>query len=267
MMNGPNKVTAPIARSTAYDFNCHLSLDHTSDPRSARRSGHEPLGEANGPGAEVLDVMPHEFLFEDTSSRGKSASRMKAKSSLNGVVLSSQAIADVNYALGALGEKCKIDTTVGRDEIRRLDKPMNPDVHRSINRALNRHIQYIGVAVTGIKGGPSTAQQRQGFSATRGGLFTIVHRGDQVIPAGARIAMQFDIRDIVADRKTAFKTDGIPYNKILPRLIQVEDRDEAVYDLAAYGSTSRISVHVKPAKFFLPDIDTLQRHGRRYAPQ
>ena len=180
-MSGPNKVTAPIARSTAYDFNCHLSQSHTVDPRSNAGSGNNGFGkDASG---EVLNVMPHEFLYEVVGGRQHNAARMKAKSSLNGAVLPQEAWNHINQVARLyVDNKADLSTTEGRVRLKKSHS-LSMRQKQVLNSALNRYIRYVGVAVTGIQGGPPTALQRQGFSATRGGLMTVVHRG-KTIPAG-----------------------------------------------------------------------------------
>ncbi len=269
-MYGPNKVTAPIARSTAYDFNCHLSQSHTGDPRSRQRNDDDVLGKDTS--GEVLNVMPHEFLFEVVGGRQHNAARMKAKSSLNGVVLETAALQDMDRVADAiLGQGCRFSTRAGRQEMNRRLKGGTPDaIIDEMNRALNRYIRYVGVAVTGIEGGPATAAQRQGFSATRGGLMTVLHRGKDPIPAGSRVAMEFDIRDILqADEGTIdvlHHADGVPRTKILPRLVRVHDKDEAVYDIksAIAGIRKGHTVHALHG-LLIPETYTVARGGLPFA--
>ena len=269
-MPGPNKVTAPIARSTAYDFNCHLSQSHTGDVRSRQRDSLDSFGVHQS--GEVLDVMPHEFLYEVVGGRHAHAARMKAKSSLNGVVLDAHAAKYIDQVAQLyLGGKCDFSTKDGRKKMKKLldDSPHYVD---TMNRALNRFIRYVGVAVTGIQGGPATAAQRQGFSATRGGLMTIVHRGAP-IPAGSRVAMEFDIRDILeadtgnGDIQSLRDADagGVPRSKILPRLVVVDDATEAVYDMKESLAGIRKSHTVRPFELLMPAVHTVARGGLPFA--
>jgi len=266
-MYGPNKVTAPIARSTAYDFNCHLSHTHTKDSRVHTAGQAFP---ANDP--ESLHVMPHELLFEEVNGRSaRNASRMKAKSSLNGVRLAADAVNAINATLlSTLGDECNIDTPEGRTNILKELK-VNDDktVRDAINDTLNRYLRYVGVAITGISGGMATALQRQGFSATRGGLMTIMHRGN-AIPAGARVAMQFDIMDICeADLGRIAMNhggSGVPHDKILPRLVEVKDSDGAVYDLhAAMGRQVSVE-NIHAPGVLMPRASFMLRESRPFVP-
>ena len=266
-MSGPYKVTAPIARSTAYDFNCHLSQSHTGDPRSRHGNDEAMLGKYTS--GEVLNVMPHEFLFEVVGGRQHNAARMKAKSSLNGVELEGAASDYMDRAaLMILGQGCKFSTRAGRQEMKTVLQNKVPGQLEAMNHALNRYIRYVGVAVTGIAGGPATAAQRQGFSATRGGLMTVMHRGD-TIPAGSRVAMAFDIRDILeadkGDIGMLHLADGVPRTKILPRLVRVRDEDEAVYDIkeAIAGIRKGHTVHALHG-LLLPKTFTVARGALRF---
>jgi hypothetical protein len=269
-MSGPNKVTAPIARSTAYDFNCHLSQSHTVDPRS--NAGNVDKGFGTDAGSEVRNVMPHEFLYEVVGGRQASAARMKAKSSLNGAILPPEAWNHINQVARLyVHDKANLSTAAGRVSLKN-DYPLTERQREILNRALNRYIRYVGVAVTGIQGGPPTALQRQGFSATRGGLMTVVHRG-KTIPAGSRVAMEFDIQDILeADTGNGWihalhgaESGGVPRTKILPRLIQVEDADEAVYDMKETLAGIRKSHTVYPVELLMPQIYTVTRATMPFA--
>lgn len=267
-MLGPHKVTAPIARSTAYDFNCHLSQSHTGDPRSRHGNDDHMLGKETS--GEVLNVMPHEFLFEVVGGRQHNAARMKAKSSLNGVKLEPAALAYMDQAANMIcGQQCEFSTKEGRRAMKvQLDQDKGKI--KGMNHALNRYIRYVGVAVTGIEGGPATAAQRQGFSATRGGLMTVMHRGEP-IPAGSRVAMEFDIRDILEaeDNRGTIEilrqAEGVPRTKILPRLVRVRDEDDAVYDIkdAIAGIRKGHTVHALHG-LLLPKTFTVVRHALRF---
>jgi hypothetical protein len=270
-MSGPHKVTAPIARSTAYDFNCHLSQSHTVDPRSNAGSGDKGFG--TDATSEVRNVMPHEFLYEVVGGRQASAARMKAKSSLNGAVLPQEAWNHINQVARLyVDNKANLSTTEGRVSLMK-STTLTERQRQVLNKALNRYIRYVGVAVTGIQGGPPTALQRQGFSATRGGLMTVVHRGDTQIPAGSRVAMEFDIQDILeADTGNGWihalhgaESGGVPRSKILPRLIRVVDPDEAVYDVKETLAGIRKSHTVYPVELLMPDIYTVTRETLPFA--
>ena len=269
-MSGPHKVTAPIARSTAYDFNCHLSQSHTVDPRSNAGSGNNGFGkDASG---EVLNVMPHEFLYEVVGGRQHNAARMKAKSSLNGAVLPQEAWNHINQVARLyVDNKADLTTHEGRKRL----GPLSARQKQVLNSALNRYIRYVGVAVTVIQGGPPTALQRQGFSATRGGLMTVMHRGEHPIPAGSRVAIEFDIKDIL-DAETGngwitglhgtdTESGGVPRSKILPRLILVVDPEEAVYDVKETLAGIRKSHTVYPVELLMPSAYTVTRATMPFA--
>jgi len=236
-MLGPHKVTAPIARSTAYDFNCHISKSHTGDPRAHLQRG-DTAFKVDDPASR--NVMPHEILFEEVHTRSGNAARMRGKSSLNGVTLDPRATARIDLAVKEnLGNTLSFTSVAGRKMIYEYLKEQHITVDqadvriKAINTALNAAVYYIGVAITGIAGGPNTAQQRQGFSATRGGLMTIMHRG-KPIPAGSRLAMEFDIRDILEaehGKGVVQNGAGVPRTKMMPRLVKVDDDSDALHDL------------------------------------
>jgi len=186
--------------------------------------------------------MPHEFLFEEMQNRSANAARMKGKSSLNGVVFSRLAVAEINAAVAATTGQRNVDfqTHEGRRRMAENMSGVEDDdaMWQRINRTLNAHIRYVGVAITGCKAGPGNALQRQGFSATRGGLMTVMNTGNKAVPAGARVAIEFHMRDILnhalkSRRLAALQLEGVPRSKLLPRLVQVRDEVDVQYDLGA----------------------------------
>jgi hypothetical protein len=228
------KVTAPIARSTAYDFNAHLSSSHTRDRRMNAQQDQLPCNDE-----EHLDVNEHEFLFEVADVRHVLASRMKCKSSLNGVSLPLHLLTTVQnelqrrFAAVYTYPECNFATRDGRKAWHTaLNTRYGGDDDQphwsAVNIAFNRYIRYVGVAVTPCKGGPSKPQQRQGFSATRGGLNTVaVNLYNKLpIPAGSRVCIQFDVRDILRA-----EIDGARATKLIPRLCRVDDLEETILDV------------------------------------
>lgn len=233
----PRKVTAPIARSTAYDFNCELAHCHrrSRDTRTLQRTA--TVGDA-GPD-ECVSIMPHELLFKFTDDTADSSRRMRAMSSLNGCRLPGTVAEDLNTQIQGYGIAGFNVTDFQHRELDPVRQATNGELRRE-NNILNSCIQYVGVAVTGCAGGAQGALQRQGFSATRGGLVTVVHTGKKAIPAGAKVAMEFDISDLAEDRPRGASThDGIPMQKIVPHLVKVEDdRDIALGVLAGAGNAA-----------------------------
>ena len=199
----PRKITAPIARSTAYDFNCHIANSHTKHHREVQNEF------VNASDPESRHIMPHEFIFRP--SRDVNHARMKAMSSLNGLHFTDTEKTQLDQALLAedllpnrpvVGGRCSVSG--GTDDIKQIsdrwDAGTDPDAHaarRRVNRVLNRMFTYVGVAITGCESGAAGALQRQGFSATRGGLMTVINTGKDTIPAGAHVRLEFDLGDIL----------------------------------------------------------------------
>lgn len=215
----PNKVTAPIARSTAYDFNCHLSLCHTK----GRDNYVSDAFATRNP--EDANVMPHEVLFAIDTGQINKTSRMRCQSSLNFSALPRDTIEKLEGALSAIiGHQINLRDGEGKNAAHEHVKGKDDndmDIQR-LNAILNEHVRYVGVAVTGCTGGAANALQRQGFSATRGGLMTVMNTGANHILPGHRVRMQLDIRDIVATTLKR-RIDGISNQKIVPRLTASTD--------------------------------------------
>lgn len=218
-----NKVTAPIARSTAYDFNCHLPKCHIR-PADQRRGG---VGVHDND--ENVSVMPHELLFACNDKHTSASRRMHAMSSLNGYVFTKQAHDDIVEAVRRHHPTASNYSSIYTPPKDVKYSDLSASQAKAINRSLNKYIRYVGVAVTGCGGGPSNALQRQGYSATRGGLVTVIHTGEE-IPAGAKIAMEIDCRCLFADHRRAVHATGVPKDKILANLVEVKD-DEDLFDI------------------------------------
>lgn len=227
----PRKITAPIARSTAYDFNTQLSHSHLTDYR--RLTG-LPLS-FDCTNDDERNVMPHEFLFEEVSK--KSQQRIRAKSSLNGVQISEELVSTVNKALGRAMFDELWDPTSKQSAQRLLGlwKTRPADQQAIVNRALNSFFRYVGVAVTGCQAGSAGALQRQGFSATRGGLMTVLNTGTAAIPAGAHVRIELDFGDILSvhtlNRRNGVDLDGVPASKIVARLVKVDAGEDILMDM------------------------------------
>lgn len=197
---------------------------------------------------EHLDVNEHEFLFEVADVRHVLASRMKCKSSLNGVNLPVHLATSVQNELRRrfpiqTNESWSLSTRDGRKAFHMALSPIyNTERTQAdwsaVNLVFNRYIRYVGVAVTPCKGGPSKPQQRQGFSVTRGGLNTVVVKlyNDTPIPAGSRVCIQFDVRDILKAESEVRPT------KLIPRLCKVDDLEETILDVQNVLTGGNIAV-------------------------
>lgn len=216
----PHKVTAPIARSTAYDFNCHLSLCHTKGRGSLASNAIEVKLD------EDQNVLPHELLFAIDSAQGSKSQRMRCASSLNGSSLHQDTVTKLNrYVRLVVGADANINTQSGRERVAEHIRDFTDDnqVIQRLNNQLNEHVRYVGVAVTGCTGGAANALQRQGFSASRGGLMTVMNTGNATILPGQRVYMQLHIKDIVNDTPARAEIEGINISKIVPRLRAAND--------------------------------------------
>lgn len=206
------KITAPVARSTAYDFNVQLAKSHLQQNVHT-----QCLVDARDP--EVRDVMPHEILFAQRKDVDSTDSRLRCMSSLNGVQIDDRAIAAVNEVLPDGMKLFGPDATSIQKAslLEMLDK--DPILLQKVNRAFSAFFVYIGVAITPCKAGQATALQRQGFSATRGGLMTVMNTGHHTISAGKKVCMILDVRDVLRGERTLqHRIEGVPKTKILARL-------------------------------------------------
>ena len=242
----PYKVTAPVARSTAYDFNAQLSTSHVGAGRA------NVIPSVPRTDAEVLNVMPHEILFQPRHSmKGLGASRLHCCSSLNGITIDEKVLKKVNWVLqdGGANNHDAItnlqDHNMCRQLIEELDS--NKKLLAKANDALTEAFHYMGIAVTGCTGGAAGALQRQGFSASRGGLMTVINTGEKAICAGQRVRMQFDIRDILRKRRPRDQgPDGIPHQKIIPRLVAIDESSSTLEDaLDGISTTESSSMHIE----------------------
>jgi len=91
----PYKVTAPVARSTAYDFNAQLSKSHLVSVGRVSEDCAVPVAGIN----ETRDVMAHEILFEPRNKLMVNNARLHCASSLNGVKIGTRAMHDVRQCM------------------------------------------------------------------------------------------------------------------------------------------------------------------------
>ena len=225
----PGKVTAPISRSTAYDFNCELAHCHRRSRDVRAASSSNTLGDASND--ECVSVMPHELLFRINDGTTASNRRMTAMSSMNGVTLPEKVRKELNAYVQDAAEKDDYDVLTCKS----WPENMTAEKNKQANKYLNQCIQYVGVAVTGCAGGAQGALQRQGFSATRGGLVTVLHTGKDAIPAGAKVALEVHAQDLCTDTQRRCSTsthNGIPKQKIVAHLVEVKDDRDIALGLA-----------------------------------
>lgn len=215
------KVTAPIARSTAYDFNAHLAPSHL---KNCSEVSTDAIPCANHP--EVRDVMPHEILFTFRKPNVRD-SRMRGMTSLNGVALPSDVYKGVNAVLQSNNAALPtFDSQTRLEDRTAIAKYLeqNRQVRNQANDALTSFFEYVGVAITPCSAGNASALQRQGFSATRGGLMTVMNTGMDTIYAGQKVKMVLDVVDVLRQARGINEMiGGIPRQKIVARLQPVHN--------------------------------------------
>lgn len=187
---------------------------------------------------EDRHVMPHEILFRRDDR--KHSTRMQAMSSLNGIEETAE-LRDALREISALFsqtpfranlDRADLDTMLGdwKDASESQDDAERRTA-RLANLQLTQLFRYVGVAITGCQSGAAGALQRQGFSATRGGLMTIVNTGENTIYPGTQIRMEFDWGDLLrakSDKHRLTHIDGIPKNKLIPRLVADDDFPQTI---------------------------------------
>jgi hypothetical protein len=224
-----SKITAPIARSTAYDFNCFLPKTHTG-------SGVKPHSNESQfkytHASEEQDIMEHEILFQMATPNQNG--RLRAASSLNGISFKptpelKRVLSGSTAGTNCYSEGNGIDWKSVRDAARNT-----PAFSEEVTEELTKMINYIGVAVTGCKAGMQGALQRQGYSATRGGLNTILNTGSEPIYAGQKIAVELNAKDVMGMER---RIDGVPKEKVMLRTVP--------YKYSADNSSLRVNEHAK----------------------
>jgi len=256
------KVTAPIARSTAYDFNAQLAPSHL---KNCRDVGEDAIPCANHP--EVRDVMEHEILFTFRKPSIRD-SRMRGMTSLNGVDLPSEVYSNVNSVLrNAASEQslvvpCAFSKTMSSADRSKLAAFLqnNRQLRDLVSDVLTSYFEYVGIALTPCSSGSATALQRQGFSATRGGLMTVMNTGLDTIYAGQKVRMVIDIVDVLRrERSVNEMIDGVPRQKILARLQPVKSTYSGNHSNI---STAKKAVHSQlPVAIGTPLVPSMQNYA------
>jgi len=244
-----------------------LSKSHT---REAHPAGlHSTAVPANN--QEDRDVMPHEVLFEHRTSLMGNNARIHAASSVNGIVLGRDCVNAVQRCLAANGcgyadafREPMLDALSDENTeqlIRWLANDRNISVRDKASDVLTSFFSYMGVAITPCTSGPrGGALQRQGYSATRGGLMTIVNTGTTALRPGDRVRMVIDVLDVAQGRRLANDhITGIPHTKVVARLAHVQPDSRHFADLAA-GITSReIGMKLMEPTVLIPRLEYVGR--------
>ena len=146
----PNKITAPIARSTAYDFNCKLARCHQTDRHAAGDMFVQSKTD------EDRHVMPHEILFQRND--GKHNTRMQAMSSLNGIADTTE-LREALREISALFSQIAFRATLSKEDSETMLRDWKTAsgsqdnaerrTARLANLQLTQLFRYVGVAITG----------------------------------------------------------------------------------------------------------------------
>jgi len=209
--------------------------------------------------------MPHEILFALKRHVSSGDPRLRAMSSLNGVPLGHEIVRDVQRVLAAGGcqhsDQFREPMPPSSALLTYLEAPENAHVRRRATDALSQHITYIGIAITPCTGGASNALQRQGFSATRGGLMTIVNNGIDPLVAGKRLRMVVDVLDVVRNgRGFEDHLDGVPRQKVLARIVNVDDEHDGEFEDIAEGMrTADLAMHINEPFALTPALEYMGR--------
>lgn len=233
MMKHYQKITAPIHRSTAYDFN--VQLDHVS------------LNKENNtilpytPDTEVLGVKEHEILvrYQNAQHRYKD-NRLRVFSALNNLIYNKNMLLDMYNDDPSAWRPAPPAGAPGDDDAKKvavrnkIDGLMQGSITEgkeacgeSLNRVLHRHLCYVGVAITPQNLYPRHSRQdSQGFACSRGGLNTILNTGNERIHPGQKIRIDFALPDHVGHQRfvsPSHFSKGTPHHKMLVQTHPVAD--------------------------------------------
>lgn len=194
------KITAPIHRSTAYDFN--VQLDHHAVKKKGTSDYHSMVY-GGSQEDEHLGVKEHEIVVR-RKDRNIRDGRLRVFSSLN------------NYRYFCKGDQ-------------------RPRDENEFKQKMHDQLEYVGVAITpqAVVARHSN-QDSQGFAVTRGGLNTIINNGEGKIAPGQKVYMTFDSKNSVFDFKVrddhfdserneprrlvnpSHHANGVPHTKVTP---------------------------------------------------
>jgi hypothetical protein len=227
------KITAPIHRSTAYDFN--VQLDHTAlrnDRNAVRIYG------ASLPDEEHLSVKEHEILVRRKHRDGVHGNgRLQVFSSLNAVAVDTSLLAK----LVALQNGRWVDEAQAKNLIvRRLsgkdrDPTMWGEAHSNdLSNCMHQLYEYVGVAITPqAYVSKHSRQESQGFACTRGGLNTLINNGKNKIKAGQKVYISFRGNNHLTDspfENPSHHASGIPHSKALVTLENKDRSQDSIVD-------------------------------------
>lgn len=201
--------------------------------------------------------MPHEVLFTFRKGTVRD-SRMRGMTSLNGVVLPDEIYLAVSNALEQDGSFVKDMSSTARANLA-AHLEQYPEKRDRVNDVFTSFFEYVGVAITPCSAGSAKALQRQGFSATRGGLMTVMNTGLHTIYAGQKVKMVLDLVDVLRQgRGMDEMLGGIPRQKIVARLQPVkESPGVSGISSATVQQTTPVSVQNARGNPLLPNTEDL----------
>lgn len=214
------KITNPIHRSTAYDFNVQLDFNQLRSQKNGK-STHSKF--APSASSESLDVKEHELVFQMANSRNAfSNRRLHVQSSLNNLALTSDDVRKIcNYA-NVTPEGLAL-------ALRDFANVHNKSLEAALEDVVLSKLRYVGVAITPQQNTRAHEKQSsQGFAATRGGLNTIINTGEGAIYPGdtVEIGINFDrLRYGSAPRfhQPSMHDSGVPYDKAVLAVRSAKD--------------------------------------------
>ena len=195
------KITAPIHRSTAYDFN--VQLDHHAVKRRGTADYHSMVY-GGSQEDEHLGVKEHEIVVRRKHNKNRDG-RLRVFSSLN------------NYRYFCKGDELPSESK------------------NDFRQKMHDQLEYVGIAITPqAVVAKHSNQDSQGFAVTRGGLNTIINNGESKIAAGQKVYMTFDTKNAThkftldkdhfhdkdhEKRKLinpSHRANGVPHTKVTP---------------------------------------------------
>ena len=255
------KITNPIHRGTAYDFNVQLDFNQL------RQQGTSKSSEARfapTTSAESLDVKEHELVFQMANSKNSfSNRRLHVQSSLNNLALTEEEASKIcAYA--------NITQKQLADYLRDFSSCRDKAVEQALEDTILSKLRYVGVAITPQQNTRAHAKQSsQGFAATRGGLNTLINTGDGAIYPGdtVQIGVNFDrLRYGSAPRfhQPSMRDSGVPYDKAVLAVKSSKDGEQftdATLQLRVLKSmlerrTSGLQGHDVPGKSLVAIVNT-----------
>lgn len=217
------KITSPIHRSTAYDFNVHL--DHASLHRPGHRISNTPEGDLDEMGVQEHEIVVRVKGADNQYNNG----RLRVFSALNNLLLQPRMISKLeqdNRGFWNPNGQSTVDTITqlqsGKYRNNDATDANYDEASASLNNVLHQFLEYVGVAITPQKLFPRDSRQDpQGFACTRGGLNTIHNTGSKRIHAGDQIVVNFAMPNVIGRRllmNPSHYASGTPHNKIVTQV-------------------------------------------------